>query len=382
MNPIYLDNNAPTRPDPRVVEAMLPLYTANWGDASSGHAFGRPVRQQVAAARRSMASLLGIDPGELIITGSGTESDNLAIRGIVLAARAPRHVVLSAVEHPAVLETCKDLESQGLCTLSIVGVNSHGLLDLPQLESVLRPGETCLVCAMWANNETGVVSPIAEIGRLAHAAGARLFVDGVQIIGKLDFDLDRVAVDLLALTAHKFHGPKGIGALVVRKGVQLHPSMTGGGQERGLRSGTENPAGIVGMARAMELAIASRSEAAARMGELRDELQSMLLERVAGLQVSGAGAPRLPNTLHVTIDGIEAESLLVLLDQEGIACSAGSACSTGAHAASHVLLAMGIPASRALGAIRLSLSRESTREEILRVAELLPRMVEKLRSVV
>ena len=381
MHAAYFDNNATTRPDSRVVEAMLPLWHEHWGNASSGHGFGRPVRALVGEARRRSGQVLGVDASEVVFTSSGTEADNLAIRGVVLASKAPRHVVTTAVEHPAVLETCRDLERQGLCTLTVLGVGRSGLPDLGELGRALRPGETCLVSAMWANNETGVVLPIAQIGELAHAAGARLHVDGVQAIGKLDFDLDRLAIDLLALSAHKFHGPKGVGALIVRKGVRLHAMTTGGGQERDRRSGTENPAGIVGLATALEIALQEREAAAERMRALRDRLERELVARVPELVVSGAGAPRVPNTSHFTLPDIEAESLLLLLDQEGIACSAGSACSTGAHEPSHVLLAMGVDRARAAGAIRLSLSRETSEEEVERVIETLPRLVERLRRV-
>jgi cysteine desulfurase len=377
----YFDNNATTRPDPRVVEAMLPLWREQWGNASSGHSFGRPVRALVGEARRRVADALGVDAGEVVFTGSGTEADNLAIRGVVLASKAPRHVITTAVEHPAVLETCRDLQRQGLCTLDELRVGPTGLPDLGELKALLKPGETCLVSAMWANNETGVVLPIAQIGELAHAAGARLHVDGVQAIGKLAFDLDRLAIDLLSISAHKFHGPKGVGALIVRKGVKLQPMTTGGGQERDRRSGTENPAGIVGLAAALEIAVHEQPRAAERMRALRDRLERELTARVPQLAISGAGAPRLPNTCHFTLPDIEAESLLLLLDEAGIACSAGSACSTGAHEPSHVLLAMGVARARAAGAIRLSLSRETTESELDSLLEILPRSAARLRRI-
>jgi cysteine desulfurase len=378
---IYLDNNATTRLDPRVLDRMMPLLSEHWGNAGSGHSFGRPVRKLVAEARRDMGDLLGVAAEEIVITASGTEADNLAVRGVVATAKAPRHVICSAVEHPAVLETCRALERAGVCALSLVPVDGEGRIDLDALETALRPGETCLVSVMWTNNETGVIHPIERIGELAHAAGARFHVDAVQSVGKLPLALDRMAVDLLALSAHKFHGPKGVGALVVRKGVELAPNVTGGGQERGRRSGTENPAGIVGLAAALELAIEGRESGARRMAELRDGLERRLMEGLPDAWITGAAAPRVCNTTHFTVPKIEAEAVLVALDREGIACSAGSACSTGALEPSHVLTAMGLAKDRLHGALRLSLSRETTHEEVEEAVETLIATVGRLKGL-
>lgn len=378
---IYLDNNATTRLDPRVLERMLPLMAQHWGNAGSGHAFGRPVRKLVAEARRDMGDLLDLAPEEIVITGSGTEADNLAVRGVVAAAQTPRHVICSAVEHPAVLETCRALEATGDISLTIVPVDREGRVELEALRSALRPGETCLVSVMWTNNETGVIQPIEEIGSLAHEAGARFHVDGVQAIGKLPLDLSNIAVDLLSMSAHKFHGPKGVGALVVRKGVDLAPATTGGGQERGRRSGTENPAGIVGLAAALELAMSGQADAARRMMELRDEFERGLQAELEGVQISGAGAERVCNTTHLTLADVEAEALLVALDRDGIACSSGSACSTGALEPSHVLTAMGLAKDRLHGALRFSSSRETDAGEIGRALSSVVSCVKRLRSL-
>lgn len=383
MNPrrtIYLDNNATTRLDPRVFEVMLPLLTEHWGNGSSQHHVGQPVTKAITAARRQVADLLGVTPGEVVFTASGTEADNIAIRGVVLAAAAPRHVVTTAVEHPAVLETCRDLESQGLCEVTVVGVDGDGNLDLEDLRAALRPQETCLVSVMWANNETGVVFPIAEVATLAHEAGAKLHVDAVQAMGKIEVNLAEVPVDLLAFSAHKIHGPKGMGGLVVRPGTKLHASMTGGGQERGRRSGTENPAGIVGLAKALELAVQTRAETEDAIRSRRGRIEAAVTQ-IAGVAITGAGATRVPNTLHMTVPGVEAEPMLLLLDREGIACSSGSACSSGALEPSHVLAAMNLESSRLHGALRLSLSRETTDADVDHVIATLPPIVQRIASI-
>lgn len=377
---IYLDNNATTRLDPRVLEAMMPLLTEHWGNGSSQHHVGRPVTSAIAAARRTVADRLGAEPGDVVFTASGTEADNLAIRGVLQTRETPCHVVTTRVEHPAVLETLHDLRARGRCTVSEVGVHPDGALDLDALASALRPGETGLVSVMWANNETGVVFPIETVAAMTHEAGALLHVDAVQALGKIEVDLQKVPVDLLAFSAHKIHGPKGMGALVVRGGIRLHPSVTGGGQERGRRSGTENPAGIVGLAKAVELALdalpATRDAIAAR----RDRIEAAVLD-LPGVAITGRGAERVPNTLHFTVAGAEAEPMLLLLDREGIACSAGSACSSGALEPSHVLSAMGLHPSRLHGALRLSLSRETTDAEVDRVVEILPSVVRRIASI-
>lgn len=378
---IYLDNNATTRLDPRVLEAMMPLLTEHFGNPGSTHAAGRPVAKAVHAARRSVAARFGVEPSEIVFTASATEADNLALRGVIEASPEPRHLVTTAVEHPAVLDVARALEAEGRCALTVLGVDPGGRLDLAELRGALRPGETRLVSVMGANNETGVLFPVPEIADLVHEAGAFLHVDAVQLIGKVDAGWARWPADLFSLSAHKFHGPKGAGLLTAPRRVPLHPLVVGGGQERGLRSGTENPAGIVGIARALELALDHSAEAVDRMQELRDRLERELSARIDDLQVTGAGAPRNSNTLHLTLGGVEAEPVLVHLDREGIAVSAGSACSSGALKASHVLEAMGIDRSRVHGVLRISLSRETTPADVDRVIEVLPPVVERLRAL-
>lgn len=379
---IYLDNNATTRLDPEVLDAMMPMLTEHWGNPGSAHSGGRPVAKAVHAARRAVADRFGLDPAEIVFLASATEADNLALRGVITATDGPRHLITTAVEHPAVLDVARALESEGLCALTILGVDRDGRLDLAELRAALRPGETKLVSVMGANNETGVLFPIPEIADIVHEAGALLHVDAVQLIGKVPEAWTRWPVDLFSLSAHKFHGPKGSGLMTAPKHVKLHPMVVGGGQERGLRSGTENPAGIVGISKALELALDHSSAAVPRMEAMRDRLAEGLRARIDGLEVTGAGADRNANTLHVTMPGIEAEPVLVNLDREGIAVSAGSACSSGALKASHVLAAMDLPRDRIHGVLRISLSRETTDAEIDRVLEVLPPIVERVRGLV
>ena len=381
MNLIYLDNNATTRLDPVVLEAMMPLLNEHWGNPGSAHSAGRPVARAVHAARRSVAERFGLEPNEIVFTASATESDNLALRGVIEAAEGPRHLITTAVEHPAILDTARALESEQLCELTILAVDADGQLDLDELRAAIRPRETVLVSIMGANNETGILFPIEEIAAIVHDAGSLLHVDAVQLIGKIETDWTRWPVDLWSLSAHKFHGPKGVGLLTAPRRVDLHPMVVGGGQERGLRSGTENPAGIVGIARALELALDGSAEAVPRMRRLRDDLAAGLAASIRGLRISGEAVARNANTLHLTIQGIEAEPLLVQLDREGIAVSAGSACSSGALAASHVLEAMAVGKDRIHGVLRISLSRETTGAETGRVLELLPPMVERFRAL-
>lgn len=380
MRTVYLDNNSTTRLDPQVLEAMLPLLTEHFGNAGSNHHVGRPVRKAVYAARCTVADLLGVEPSGVVFTAGATEADNLALRG-VCAAQPGAHLVTTAVEHSAVLDTARDLERSGLCSLTVLGVDGDGGLDLDALRAAVRPGHTRLVSVMAANNETGVLFPLEEISAITHEAGALLHVDAVQVVGKARVDLARTGADLLALSAHKFHGPKGVGLLTVAPGAPLRAQITGGGQEKGRRSGTENAAGMVGLAKALELAVARNEESVGHMERLRDRLECELLAAIDGLRVTGARSPRNANTTHLTLPGIEAEPLLVHLDRAGIACSSGSACSTGALEPSHVLMAMGIAPERLHGALRLSLSRESTHDDIDHVLAVLPPAVARLREL-
>jgi cysteine desulfurase len=377
---IYLDNNATTRPDPKVVEAMIPLYREDWGNPGSHHRGGDRVAAKLRKARRQVASAFGFSPREVVFTAGGTEADVLALRGVVLAAPQPRHLVVSAIEHPAVLTTAEQLESEGACELSLLAVDGQGRVDSEHLRSLLKP-HTALVSVMSANNETGVIQPIAELAEIAHAAGARFHTDAVQAVGKIPLDEIAAKVDLLSFSAHKFHGPKGTGALLVRDGVPFYSQLEAGGQEGGRRGGTENPAGIIGLATALELALSLMEEAAGRMKALREHLEAGLEASVESLEITSKSAARSCNTTHFTVEDMEAGALLTLLDEAGIACSAGSACSTGSLKPSHVLVAQGLAVERLHGALRLSLSRETTKEEIDRVLELLPPMAMRLRSL-
>lgn len=380
MHTTYLDNNATTRLDPRVLDAMLPLFTEHWGNAGSSHLVGRPVRKAVNEARRLVADLLGVAPADVIFTAGATEADNLALRGI-MAAQPGGHLVTTAVEHSAVLDTARELQREGMCRLSVVGVDGEGHLDLDELREVIEPGVTRLVSVMAANNETGVLFPLEEVAALTHAAGALLHVDAVQVVGKSTVDLAATGADLLALSAHKFHGPKGVGVLTASPDARLRAQITGGGQEKNRRSGTENAPGIVGLARALELAMEEVAARVDHMEGLRARLEAGLTESIPGVRITGVTAPRNANTTHLTLPQVEAEPLLVRLDREGIACSAGSACSTGALEPSHVLVAMGVAPERLHGALRLSLSHETTAADIEHLLAVLPPAVARLRAL-
>ena len=378
---IYLDNNATTRVDDAVLEAMLPLLREAYGNAGSGHHLGRAVARDVNAARRRVADHFGIKPAGVVFCSGATEADNLALRGALAARPGRRHLITTAVEHPAVLDCARALEREGRCELTVLGVDAQGRLDLDALEGALRPDETALVSVMGANNETGVLFPLEAIAERARAAGAWVHVDAVQLVGKSTVDLATLPADLIALSAHKFHGPKGVGVLVARPGVALEPLVHGGGQEKGRRPGTLNTAGIVGLAVALDRAAEVRDEAVPRMTALRDRLESGLREAVPELEITGAGAERVANTTHFTVPGVEAEALLVRLDREGVCCSSGSACSTGALEPSHVLTAMGVAPERVHGALRLSTSRETTEDDVECALEVLPEAVRRLRAL-
>lgn len=377
---IYLDNNATTRLDAVALDAMLPFLRERFGNAGSGHHVGRPVASAVNAARRSLADRFGVKPANVVICAGATEADNLALQGALAARPDRRHLITSAVEHPAVLDCARELERTGRCELTVIGVDSDGRFDLEALAAALRP-DTALVSVMGANNETGVLFPLDEIARRARDVGAWIHVDAVQLVGKSATDLAILPADLIALSAHKFHGPKGVGVLIVRDGIDVEPILHGGGQEKGRRPGTLNAPGVIGMAAALEQVAVHDPEALPRMESLRSHLESGLRTEISELEISGAGAERVVNTTHLTVPGVEAEALLIQLDRAGICCSAGSACSTGALEPSHVLTAMGIAKERLHGALRLSMSRETTRADVDRVLEVLPAAVERLRQV-
>jgi cysteine desulfurase len=379
-NQVYLDNNATTRVLPEVVEAMLPFLTESYGNPSSIHRFGSQVGARIAAARAQVAALIGAcDPVEVIFTGSGTEGDNAAIRGMLEAQPDKRHIVTTQVEHSAVLGLCQNLEKKGY-RVTWLGVDANGALDLAELRAALSD-DTAVVSIMWANNETGVIFPIEEIGAVVRAKGIPFHVDAVQAAGKLAVNVKDLPVDLLTISGHKFYAAKGIGALYVRRGITFSPLLIGGHQERNRRAGTENVAGIIGMGKAAEIALDRMAEDSVRIGRLRDLLESLLLESCPDSRINGSRQNRLPNTANISFRYLEGESILVLLDQQGICASTGSACTAGSSEPSHVLRAMKVPADWLQGAVRFSLGRFNTEDEIRYVNEKVPGIVQRLRGL-
>jgi cysteine desulfurase len=379
MRQVYLDNNATTRVAPEVVEAMAPYWGELYGNPSSMHSFGGNLKQDIDRAREKVVALLGArSPGEIVFTSGGSESDNLAIRGTVEAlAGRKRHLVTTRVEHPAVRGMFHHLQKQGF-HLTELPVDSTGALDLDQLAQAITP-DTAIVSVMWANNETGVVFPVERIAEIVKARGAVFHTDAVQVAGKLPIDVSKVPVDLLSISGHKVHAPKGIGALYVRKGTKLVPLMVGGHQEKGKRAGTENVPSIVALGVACELAGRFMGEENTRIRALRDKLQAGILSRCKDVRVNGAR--RLPNTLNVSFEYVEGEAILLMLDTYGISASSGSACASGSLEPSHVMRAMGVPFTAAHGSIRFSLSRYNTEEEMDYVLEHLPPIIERLREI-
>ena len=377
---IYFDNNATTRVLPEVAQAMLPFLTEHYGNPSSIHRFGSAVGQKIADARAQVAALIGAaDSVEVIFTSCGTEGDNAAIRGMLEARPDKRHIITTQVEHPAVLGLCQHLEKKGY-RVTWLGVDANGALDLAELRAALSD-DTALVSVMWANNETGVIFPIAEIGALVRSKGIPFHVDAVQAAGKLPLNVKDLPVDLVTISGHKFYAPKGIGALYVRRGITFPPFMIGGHQERNRRGGTENVAAIIGMGKAAEIALGRMAEDSIRVKRLRDLLETLLLESCPGSRVNGQEQNRLPNTSNISFRYLEGESILVLLDQQGICASTGSACTAGSSEPSHVLRAMKVPADWLQGAVRFSLSRFNTEEEIRYVNEKMPAIVQRLEGL-
>ncbi len=377
MRTVYLDNNATTPVLPEVFEAMRTFSTELYGNPSSVHRLGSGGAKAMRDARRSMAKLLGCEDSEIIFTSCGTESDNLAIHGILDAVQG-KHIVVAVVEHPAVMNPLRRLSKLG-SELTILDVDADGMLDLETLRNSLRD-DTALVTVMLANNETGTIYPLEEIASIAGARGIPLLVDAVQALGKIPIDLTTLRADALALSAHKFHGPKGVGLLFLRKGTPCNATILGGSQERGLRPGTENVAGIVAMAKACELAISHLDDYQTRVRAMRDRFEAALLERIPDSYVHGARAPRLPNTSSMCFRGIDGPSLLVMLDEVGICASAGSACKSGAGKPSHVLSAMGVSLDDAIGTMRFSLSTLTTEEDIDYALEHIPAVVTRMRG--
>jgi cysteine desulfurase len=377
---IYFDNNATTRVLPEVAEAMMPFYTEQYGNPSSMHRFGNQVGARIAEARAQVAALIGAaDPVEVIFTGSGTEGDNAAIRGMLEGRPDKRHIVTTQVEHPAVLGLCQHLEKKGY-RVTWLGVDSDGGLELDELRAALTD-DTALVSIMWANNETGVIFPIEQIGVIVRSKGIPFHVDAVQAAGRLPLAVNELPVDLLTISGHKFYGPKGVGALYVKRGISFSPFIVGGHQERNRRAGTENVAGIIGMGKAAEIALDRIAEDSARIGQLRDLLENLLLESCPGSRVNGCGQPRLPNTSNISFRYLEGDSILVLLDQQGICASTGSACTAGSSDPSHVLRAMKVPADWLQGAVRFSLGRYNTEEEVRTVNQKVPAIVQRLQKL-
>jgi len=379
LKQVYLDNNATTAVAPEVIEAMAPFFKELWGNPSSMHAFGGQVRQYVDNARRQIADFLGADRSEIIFTSCGTESDNMAIRGTMEAAAGRLNFITTRVEHPAVLEPARMLKTKGYNVIEL-DVDSSGQIDLAQLKRALDYGPA-LVSIMWANNETGVMFPIREIAEMVKAAGGIMHTDAVQAVGKLPIDLRSIKVDLLSLSGHKLHAPKGIGAIYIRRGTRIAPLLLGGHQEGGKRGGTENVPYIVGLGKACELAQRNISEEMIRVAVLRDRLQKGILEKCPDVRVNGDQTSRLPNTLNISFLYVEGESILYHLSDLGIAASSGSACTSGSLEPSHVIRAMGVPFIAAHGSIRFSLSRYNTDADIDYVLEHLPPIIRKLRSI-
>ncbi|MEH1871788.1 cysteine desulfurase NifS [Nostoc sp.] len=378
-NCIYLDNNATTKVDPEVIEVMLPYLTDYYGNPSSMHTFGGQVGKAVRTAREQLAAMLGADESEIVYTSCGTEGDNAAIRAALLAQPEKRHIVTTQVEHPAVLNVCKQLETQGY-SVTYLSVNHQGQLDLDELEASLT-GNTALVTIMYANNETGTVFPIEQIGLRVKEYSAIFHVDAVQAVGKIPLNMKTSTVDMLTLSGHKLHGPKGIGALYIRRGVRFRPFMIGGHQERGRRAGTENVPAIIALGKAAQLELLHLEEATTREIRLRDRLEQTLLAKIPDCVVNGDVTQRLPNTTNIGFKYIEGEAILLSLNKYGICASSGSACTSGSLEPSHVLRAMGLPYTTLHGSIRFSLCRYTTEAEIDRVIEVMPTIVERLRAL-
>ena len=381
MQRIYLDHNATTPLLPAVVERMVAVLRDEFGNPSSVHHFGQQAKAVIDEARSEVANLIGAEPSEVLFTSGGTEADNIAIRGAAeaLEAGGRRHLVASAIEHEAVLNTLKALGKRGWRT-TLLPVDQSGVVSPAALRNALAD-DTAVVSVMHANNEIGTIQPIAELARLAHERGALFHTDAVQSAGKIAIDVKTVGVDMLSMSAHKFYGPKGVGALWIRRGLRVMPILTGGRQERSRRAGTENVAGIAGMGVAARAAAGKMEAEGRRLSALRDRLEGGILGAVAGTSVNGSAAARVPNTTNISFDRIEAESLLIALDLQGVAVSTGSACSSGTLEPSHVLKAMGFNAHRTQNSIRFSLGAANTEAEVDRVIAVLPGIVDKLRSL-
>ena len=378
---VYLDNAATTMVRQEVVDAMIPAFTTYYGNPSSLHEYAREAEQLLDSARKDVAAVIGAKPDEIVFTGGGSESDNMALRGAVAANKKKgKHVITSAVEHHAVLYTLQAMEREGLIDLTILPVDEYAIVSVESLQNALRD-DTVLVSIMFANNEVGSINPIAEIGKVCRDKGVLFHTDAVQATGHVPIDVTKMNIDLLSISAHKFHGPKGVGVLYIRKGVRIPSLIIGGGQEKKRRAGTENVPGIVGLATALKLANEHMAENAVKVGALRDKLLKGIAERIPDVKLNGHPTLRLPNNVNYSIRYIEGESILLMLDINGIAASSGSACTSGSLDPSHVLLAMGLPHEIAHGSLRMTLSEFTTEEEIDYVLDLLPQIIQRLRDM-
>lgn len=379
MKTVYVDNNATTRVDPTVLETMLPYFSEAYGNPSSMHSFGGGIGRKIAEAREQVASLLNASPGEIIFTSCGTESDNTAILSAIRSQPDKKHIVTSRVEHPAVKNLCENLSRQGY-RVTFVPVDSQGRLDLDYLQDHLSE-DTAIVSIMWANNETGVIFPVKEIGDILSKRGILFHTDAVQAAGKIPINIGEVKADMLSLSGHKIHAPKGVGVLYVRKGTRFSPFMIGGHQEKGRRGGTENAASIIAMGKASELAVENLENERTKVAALRDRLETELLERIPNAMVNGERDNRLPGTTNISFEYIEGEAILLMMNELGICASSGSACTSGSLEPSHVLRAMGVPYTAAHGSIRFSLSKFNTAEEIDYIVESVPPIIKRLRDM-
>lgn len=377
---IYMDNAATTRVKQEVLEEMLPYFTENYGNPSSIYTLGSKSKNAIEIARERVAKAINADPKEIFFTAGGSEADNWAIKGVAFANRnRGNHIITSKIEHHAVLHTCEYLENQGF-KVTYLDVDEYGVVDLEQLKNSITE-DTILITIMFANNEIGTIQPIKEIGQIAKEHGVYFHTDAVQAVGHVKIDVDELNIDLLSMAAHKFYGPKGVGALYIRKGVKIDSLIAGGGQERNRRAGTENVPGIVGMGKAIELAYEHLDESNAKLIKLRDKLISKVLDNIDHVRLNGHPTKRLPGNVNLCFEYIEGESMLLSLDMEGIAASSGSACTSGSLEPSHVLLAIGLPHEIAHGSLRLSLGDFNTEEEVDYVVDKLIEIVSRLRAM-
>ncbi len=376
---VYLDNNSSTQVDPEVLEEMMPFLTTQYGNPSAAHRFGAQVKDATKLAHERVAALLGCQPNEVVFTSGGTESDNTALYSALHMTPDRRHIVTTSVEHNAVLNYCQTVAKHG-CEVTIVEVDEDGHLDLGEIERAIRP-DTAVVSVMWANNETGVINPLDEIAAICRAKGVVFHTDAVQAVGKMPIKLAGKYLHFLSLSGHKLHAAKGVGALYVNRNSKFHPMVVGGPQEGGRRAGTDNVASIVGLGKAAELAASTLEEENTRVRALRDRFESTLRAKLEEVAVNGDAEKRLPNTSNLAFLGVDAQAILIKLDQEGVCCSLGSSCTTGAVEPSHVLRAMHMTDERARSSMRFSFGRYNTEAEVDRVIEILPRIVNKLRQL-